>query len=259
MNVILSAPLYASIIFCGMIFCIEIGRRLRKRHDNLTGPEDQLTGLSAIEGAVFGLFGLMIAFSFYGAASRFDLRRSLITEEANAIRTAYLYLDLLAPPTQPPLRDLFQTYVDSRLETYRKLPNISAYEAELARSKVIQGEIWKQAVTADRNPDSLDSTRLLLPAVNEMFAITTTRTMAARSHPPTVLFYLLIFLGWAAALFAGYGMADKGQKSWLHTLGFAAFTAIVLFVIVDLEFPRFGFIRLDPYDQVLVDVRNSMH
>jgi hypothetical protein len=259
MNVILSAPLYAGIIFCGIIFCIEIGRRIRKRHDNRAGVQEHLSGLSAIEGAVFGLFGLMVAFSFYGAASRFDLRRSLITEEANAIRTAYLRLDLLAPPTQLPLRDLFQSYVDSRLETYRKRPNKAAYEADLARTKVIQDEIWTQAVTAVQNPDSRDPAKLLLPAINEMFDIATTRTTAARSHPPTVLFYLLIFLGWAAALFAGYGMADNGQKSWLHILGFAAFTAIVLFVIVDLEFPRFGFIRLDAYDQILVDVRNSMH
>jgi hypothetical protein len=259
MNVILSAPLYAGIIFCGIIFCIEIGRRLRRRNDNRTGLPEHLPGLSAIEGAVFGLFGLMIAFSFYGAASRFDLRRSLITEEANTIWTAYLRIDLLAPSAQPPLRDLFRAYLNSRLETYRNRPNVPAYEAEMARSKAIQGQIWKQVTTAVRNPDSADSGKLLLPAVNEMFAIATTRSMAARSHPPTVIFYLLIFLGWAAALFAGYGMADKRQKSWLHILGFAAFTAIVLFVIVDLEFPRYGFIRLDSYDQVLVDVRNSMN
>jgi hypothetical protein len=34
--------------------------------------------------------------------------------------------------------------------------------------------------------------------------------------------------------------------------------ALALYVIVDLEFPRLGLIRLDAYDKVLVDVRESM-
>lgn len=255
---ILSAPIYAAILFFGMVLCVEVGRRIRMRQA-AAGLQGQLPGHAAIEAAVFGLFGLMVAFSFSGASARFDARRALITQEANNIGTAYLRLDLLAPSTQPPLRDLFRTYVDSRLEVYRKLPDISAAEAQLARSNEIQGQIWKQALVATRNPESNpDAARLLIPALNDMIDITTTRAMAARSHPPTVLFHLLLCLGLAAALFAGYGMGDHKHRSWLHILGFAAFSTVVIFVIMDLEFPRAGFIRLTAYDQVLIDVRNSM-
>ena len=71
---------------------------------------------------MFALFGLLIAFTFSGGASRLDTRRQLIAEEANAIGTAYLCLDLLPASDQPALRGLFRDYLDSRLAVYRKLP-----------------------------------------------------------------------------------------------------------------------------------------
>jgi hypothetical protein len=258
MDYAVSAPLLAFTLFIGMVVLMEIGRRIRMRQIS-SGSKEVLPGLEPVEAAVFGLLGLLVAFSFSGAAGRYDSRRALVVQEANNIGTAYLRLDLLANSDQPPLRALFRTYVDSRLETYRKLPDLQAAQQELARSAEIQGEIWSKAVVDVRNPESQpDSAKLLLPALNDMIDITTTRTMAARSHPPAILLYLLLALGLAAALFAGYGMGGGYQRSWLHILGFAVVTAVVIFVIVDLEFPRFGYIRLDAYDRVLVELRNSM-
>jgi hypothetical protein len=68
---------------------------------------------------------------------------------------------------------------------------------------------------------------------------------------------MLMVLMLASSLLAGHAMA-KGRRNWVHMVGFAAIMALALYVILDLEFPRRGFIRLDVYDQVLVDVRESM-
>jgi len=87
-------------------------------------PEKGMTGLGAIEEALFSLFGLLIAFTFSGSASRFDSRRQLLAEEINDIGTAYLRLDLLPAGVQPALHGLFHDYVDSRLAVYRKLPGL---------------------------------------------------------------------------------------------------------------------------------------
>ena len=59
--------------------------------------------------------GLLIAFTFSGATSRFEARRHLLTEEANAIGTAYLRLDLLPATAQPELRRMMRAYVDARM------------------------------------------------------------------------------------------------------------------------------------------------
>jgi hypothetical protein len=82
-------------LFLGMLLLQEIGRRIRLRR-LARDPDQAEAGFGVVEGAVFGLMGLLIAFTFSGAASRFDTRRQLVVEEANAIGTAYLRLDLLS-------------------------------------------------------------------------------------------------------------------------------------------------------------------
>ena len=100
------------------------------------------------------------------SVERFDDRRHLIVEEANNIGTAYLRVDLLPAPAQPALRSLFRQYLDSRLEMYRKLPDVAAAKAELARSLKLQGGIWSTAVAACLDSGSQSAHMLLLPALN---------------------------------------------------------------------------------------------
>jgi hypothetical protein len=241
-----------------MLVLLEVGRRIGARR-LAEDPECSRHGLGVIEGSVFSLLGLLIAFTFSGAASRFDGRRQLVVEEANNIGTAWLRLDLLPPPAAPGLRELFRQYLDSRIEAYRKLPDIAAAEAELAHANKLQGEIWAAALSASRDSGSQPAHMLLLPALNQMFDITTTRTEATRIHPPTIIFVMLGALSLAASLLAGYGMAGGKSRSWAHLVGFAAVTAITVYVIMDIEYPRLGLIRMDDADRALVQVRASMN
>ena len=240
-----------------MLLLLEIGRRIGIRRQ-ARDTEGARAGLGAIEGAIFALLGLLIAFTFSGAAARFDARRQLIVEETNAIGTAYLRIDLLPAEAQPALRDSFRKYVDSRLAVYARLPDIAAAQEELARSNEIQGELWKHAVTACRQSGSQPATMLLLPAMNQMIDITTTRTMAAQMHPPAVIFAMLGALALAGALLAGYGMAGGKSRSWIHIVAFAAIMALTVYVIMDIEYPRLGLIRVDDFDRALVELREGM-
>jgi len=244
-------------LFLAMLMLSEVGRRIGIRR-MLKDPEGARAGVGAVEGAVFGLLGLLVAFTFSGAAVRFDVRRQLIIEETNAIGTAYLRIDLLPPEAQPRLRESFRRYVDSRLEVYRKLPDLQAAMEERARSAPLERAVWEQAVTACQEAGSQPATMLLLPALNQMIDITTTRTMAGQTHPPTVIFAMLAVLALAGALLAGYGMAGGKSRSWLHMLALAAMLAVTVFVILDIEYPRLGLIQVSDFDQALVDLRQSM-
>jgi hypothetical protein len=117
-NFTLEAALLAVGLFASLLACLEIGRRIGVRRAAQEG-EAARAGAGVVEGAVFALLGLLIAFTFSGAASRFDHRRTLIVEEANAIGTAYLRLDLLPAAAQEELRESFRRYVDARLAVYR--------------------------------------------------------------------------------------------------------------------------------------------
>lgn len=234
---------------------VELGRRLGIRRLKLD-PESIRAGAGPVEAAAFGLYGLLIAFTFSGAAGRFDERRHLVVEEANAIGTAYLRLDLLLPEARADLQGRFRDYVDSRLAIYQHLPDLAAARAELERSNAIQAELWSQTVKACQG--SQPATMLLLPALNAMIDITTTRTSATLIHPHPVITCMLFVFSLGCALLVGYSMASAKVFNWLHTLAFVLITSATVYVIFDLEYPRIGLIRVSAFDQVLVDLRASM-
>jgi len=253
----LTAALAVVGLFVGTLVCAEVGRRIGlgslARH-----PGELARGAGAAEGAVFGMLGLLIAFTFSGAAARFEDRRQLIVDEANAIGTAYLRLDLLAGDARTELQALFRRYLDIRLATYRQ-DTLAASDARRAEGTALQEEIWKKALAASGRPESApQAPMLLLPALNEMIDITATRVMATLNHPPPVVFALLSALSLIGGLLIGYGTSINKDRSWFHTMLFATILALTVYVIVDLEFPRVGLIRVDAADQVLVELRQSM-
>ena len=248
----------AFVVFFGILAFLSLGRWLGRR-TIARGGDDALSSAGSLETTVFAILGLLIAFTFSGAMARFDVRRTQVVDEANAIGTAYLRIALLPSSAQPKLRETFRNYVDSRIETYRKLPDLQAARLELARSQELQNDIWAQAVAATRLPDSRAGTEvLMMPALNQMFDITTVRIAATQMHPPAIIFAMLIALALASALLAGYQSADGKGHNWVYRLGFAGIVAITVYVILDIEYPRLGWVRIDAIDQVLVSVRESM-
>jgi len=196
----------ALITFAGILVALRFGRWFGKRaiaRDGAVG-----SSVSSLEAAVFALLGLIIAFTFSGALSRFDVRRTQIVQEANAIGSAWLYIDMLPAGAQPKMRDTFKAYVDARIATYRQLPDIKGAQAALELSKRLQAEIWEQAVASERAPGARQDTQIVfLPALNEMFNLTTIRVAATQIHPPAIIYAMLIALAWVAAMLAGYQTA----------------------------------------------------
>jgi hypothetical protein len=248
------APLLMALLFGALLGAIALGRRIGSRHA-ATGAE--VTGSRAVERAVLGLLGLMIAFTFFGASNRFENRRTLIVQEANAISTAYLRLDLLPPEIQPQLRDDFRRYVDARLAVYRNFHDEVALRAASQQVNGLQNQIWKRAVSGCQ----LSTERpagLVLPPINAMIDITTTRAVANQTHPPAIIYAMLVILALVSGGLAGYAMSSDTRVQRTHSIAFAAVLTVTIYVIVDLEFPRAGLIRIDAADQLLVDVREWM-
>lgn len=258
MNLTWIATMSALGLFVGMLIFCEIGRRIGKAK-LARGPGGLAKGIGAAEGVVFGLLGLLIAFTFSGAASRFEDRRHLISEEANAIGTAYLRLDLLTAKDQPELRQLFRRYVEVRSTAYQGMEDETKTQANLSEGNTLQANIWSKALSASRSAEAApQAPMLLLPALNDMIDITTTRATATQNHPPIIVYGLLVALGLIGALLVGYSMSENKGRSWLHVMAFSAIMSLTVYVIIDLEYPRMGLIRIDSADQVLLDLRQGM-
>lgn len=241
----------------GTLWMLEIGRRVGRRRME-RNPESAKASTGAIDGAIFGLLGLLIAFTFSGAASRFDERRAMIVEEANSIGTAWLRLDLLPVTAQTALREKFRQYLDARLAAFQKIPDVAAAKADFKRASALQSEIWTVALSSCRESESHPATMLLLPALNEMFDIAASRTAGAQMHPPAIIYGVLGLLLVAASLIAGVGLSMGRVRSWFHGTAFVLVMTLTVYVIIDFEFPRVGIIRIHGFDEALVDLRRDM-
>jgi hypothetical protein len=245
-------------LFAGMMATFEFGRRVGVAR--LARDAEGLTkGAGAAEGAVFALLGLLMAFTFSGAASRFEARRMLINEEANAIGTAWLRIDLLPADAQPHMRELFRRYAELRSVVYRGADDLASVKARLAEGAALQNEIWQHAMTALTTPGTpSQATIMVTPALNDMIDITGTRAMATTTHPPPVIFVLLVGLSLIGAMLVGYGTSPNKDRSWFHQVTFALVISLAIYVIIDVEYPRLGLIRVDDADQVLIDLAKSL-
>ena len=170
MHPIVLSILFAAVIFGGILACMRIGWKVGRKRFLALG-EDGQSGLGAIDGAVFGLMGLLIAFTFTGAASRFDARRELVTQHVNAIGTAWLRLDLLAEPGCGKAREGFRQYVDTLLQIVRQGGDPAALRKSFARLNSLQDEIWQVLVHETKTDKSLPLAQAILPPANEMWFI----------------------------------------------------------------------------------------
>ena len=124
---------------------------------------------------------------------------------------------------------------------------------KLTRSNAIQKEVWLLAVEAGRRPDASPATNmLLLPALNEMIDITATRAMATQMHPPVVVYLMLFALALSSAVLAGDGMAGSTRRHWLHAISFVVILSLALYLILDFEFPRLGFITVNEFESMVI-------
>lgn len=252
-----SAELLLIGLFVGMMVCLIFGQRLGRR-DRAEATDSTLLRLTAVEAAIFGLMGLMVAFTFSGAADRYEFRRQLVVQEANSIGTSYRSLDLLPPTRQPALREQYRRYVQARLDAYRTQSAGDPSQEKFAGATTLQKEIWAATVAAlaEVDPEMMDS---VLSPLNQMIEITTTRAIAGLTHTPKLIMVMLLVLSLVCSLLAGYVIAGThARQVGLHLLAFALVMTATIYVIVDLDYPRFGIIRVDFADKALEDVLTRM-
>jgi hypothetical protein len=241
---------------------LNVGRDLGLQH--LAKEGGSMSGLPTIEGAIFALIGLLLAFAFSGALQRFDERRQLIVQEANAVSTAYDRLALFGADASS-LQTALKEYTEARIELYMIPESFSLWQREEVWSQEHQSKIeqakrklWDAAVAACPQSGYRVACSLVLPALSNAFEVARLRVAAVERHPPQIIYIMLFGLGLGGSLLAGFGMAAAGVRTWVHMVVFSASLAITLYVITDTEFPRLGLIRLDPFDHILVDAYGAM-
>jgi hypothetical protein len=247
-----STLVVAITLFILLITFYILGYRLRMRTVN-KNPEHNVEDLGAINGTLLGLLALLLAFTFGMSNSRYDTRRQLVIEEANNIGTAILRTDIYPDSIRQLLRSHLKDYVNARIAFYQAGMDIERTVAEYVRAGEISNKIWSIAAAYARVDNITTRTSELIPALNAMIDITTTRRAAGESTIPDSIMYFLFSLCLCSSFLLGYDR--KNKFDWIVVIGFALMLSATVFTIIDLDRPRSGLIDMDTPNQKIIELR----
>jgi len=247
-------PLWSVFIFILLVvlLSVEFGYRLGK-YRRSRREEEKEAPLGTMVGATLGLFAFILAFTFGLAANRFDTRRQLLLDEANAIGTTYLRAGML-PERGQQIRDLLRDYVGARLEAVQR----GKLAEGIRRSENIQQQVWTEAETVgNRNSNSI-VVGLFVQSLNQMIDLHAARMQAGlRSRIPGAIWLGLFAVAALSLATMGYHAGLSGTRRSLAIVAVAVTFAVVIELIADLDRPQQGILRVS--QQALLDVQRSMN
>lgn len=238
----LDALMLTLIVVALAAVALEMGFRVANVR-RTAGPDASSGGIGAVEGIVFGLFGLLIAFTFSFVVARAELRRQLVVEEANAIETSYLRVAIAPESERAVLEGLHRRYVASRVAFIDAGEDQAKGARALAESQAAQDELWSRAVAIAHRDHASAPYGLLLAAQNEMFDVRSKRVGALRARLPDPVVILLLVTAVLTASVTGYALGLNGQHHPVPSVVFLMLTAVVLYIILDIDRPQRGLLR----------------
>jgi len=234
------------------LLAVEGGFRFgRYQHQHREPGQDAPVG--AMVAATLGLLAFMLAFTFGMAGARFDARKQLVLDEANAIGTAYLRAQLLPPPHSTEIQALLREYVDIRVAGATQKEKLAV---ALARSQELHRLLWSQAVTLSQKSSNPMVVGLFIQSLNEVIDLHSKRiTAGLRNRIPAIIWIVLYLLAIMAMIAMGYhsGLASPSRSIvvLILTMAFSA----VIYLTIDLDNPREGLLHVS--QQAMFDLQQS--
>ena len=241
----------ALVVFILIMASFYLGIRLRKYAEKKMSIEDKSIG--PVEGSLLGLLALLLSFTFSMSSSRHDKRINIIVEEANDIGTAVLRADLYPDSIRNEFRKDFKKYVQARMDFFDAGTDRKKITTALEKGVVLQKSLWKRATDLGRDKENLHRTAQMIPALNAMFDIVTTRNASNIAKVPQLIMFLLFLLCFNAAFMMGYAVGIK--PDWIVITLFAITIVLTIYLILDLDRPRRGIITMKDMNAEIIKLR----
>jgi hypothetical protein len=230
-------------IFTLLLATTELGFHIGRRFEADT-PERTKPHISTVEAALLGVLGLLMGFTVAMAVSRFEMRKQLVLDEANALGTCLLRTQLLTPPHGTEIYGLLHQYIDVRVRYGNAGTDAARLDTLRAEGATLQNKIWSLTATyAQQDPNPVKS-GLLLQSLNQAFDLEASRWATYQDHVPETVIYVDAIVGLLAIMLVGYTFGLNGRRQLFSMSVLALSITLVLSVIIDLDRSRSGFIRV---------------
>ena len=237
-----------------MLALNEAGFRIG-RHAKSTTTEECKSEIALVAGSIIGVLGLLLGFTMSMAVARFDARKQLVLDEANAIGTSYLRTQLLPAPDGPEIASLLSDYVNLRLEYVNAGQDFDQLKIVRRQTARVQNEFWGRAVAYARKEPNAVRAGLILQSLNQVIDLEAARWMVFLNRVPASVIYMDGFIALLAANLVGYAFGISGRRQVFSTFLLAVAISLVLCVILDLDRPRHGFIQVS--QQPMLDLQEQ--
>lgn len=249
----LTLPSLLALLFIALLAASEVGHRLGARHaDAGRGGAARDREASTIATATFALLALLIAFTYAMALARYDARRAVVVDEANALRDAARLAPFLPDDDGAPIVNDLRRTLDLALGL--GVPyDPSRFDADVAETASVSTRMWDRlGLAVAAQPGSLPATRVA-QALTSLDDAVARRTAALRNHVPVTIYAILLGTALVAMAFAGYGAGAAGSSRRASAGVMALLLSFVVTVTIDLQRPDRGTVEI-PLDP-LTDVR----
>jgi hypothetical protein len=201
--------------------------------------EDEKAPVGAAVGAILALLGFLLAFTFGMATSRFDTRKQIVFQEANAIGTAYLRSDFLSEEAGAEVRDLLREYTVLRSGGAAAILS----QEGIDRAGALHERLWEIAVREGAGSNSV-LTGLFVESLNDMIDLETVRLAASRNRIPDGAWLMLGVVAVLSMAAIGYQFGLTGSHSWGVMILLAIVFTTVFILIADLDRPQSGLLQI---------------
>ena len=227
------------VLFLGLLMAMEIGLRARRASSNID-DEQQLLITSARDGLTV-LLSFLLGFALPMALPHYEQRRNLMIGEANAIATVDQRAQILPEPFRGKILQLLREYVDARIEFAKGDVDEPAVEASVAHASQLQNEMWQENVAMVQQYPSMVITPIFTQCLGRLSDLNEQRFAAYESRIPTTIWSVLILISVLSCFVVGYSMR---RRFFLAMVVSPLTVAIVLSLVLELDAPRTGFIRV---------------
>ncbi len=236
-----------------VLVAVEIGFRMGI-YRSARSEDERQAPIDAMVGSTLGLLAFVLAFTFGMATSRFDVRTSLVVDDAVAIRTADMRAQVLPEPHRSEMRALLREYVDVRL---KGVLAPSELPRALARSEELQRELWSRAAALGRDASVAPVMAPLMGALIQMVDLHDKRiNFALRNRIPATIWVALYCMTTLAMAFTGYRAGIAGRRSVIAILTTIVAFASVILLIADLDRPQEGLMKVS--QQAMMDLQTRL-
>jgi hypothetical protein len=229
-----------------VLLSIELGWRLGN-YQQLQTSYVKKTPTGTVLGSIFGLLAFLLAFTFGMAATRYDNRKQIVLQEANAIGTTYLRTDFLSGERSDEARNILRKYAALRSGGSKAIMSPNG----MALAGSMHNQLWTIAADATE-ADNTVKTGLFVQSLNEMIDLDEIRQTALRNRIPDSIWFMFSVVTIFSMLALGYEFGLSGARNWVIIILLTIVFSTVIFLIIDLDRPQTGLVQVS--QQPLLDV-----